>query len=285
MVKKAIIPVAGFGTRFLPASKAQPKEMLPVVDKPVLQYIVEEAVDSGIEEIIFSINQNKRAIEDHFDSNFELEYNLAQQNKNDILAEIRKIPLLAKFSYVRSRRTQGEGDAIRQAVHLIGDEPCAIFFGDDIVEAKTPCMRQLIQVYEKYQDPVVAVMPVSPEEIPYYGIIDGIKIQDRIYQINAVIEKPSPEEAPSNLAIIGKYIITPDVFKTLLDPTTPYPSGEIRLADALDAYVKNRPIYGYEFIGKRFDCGTKVGLIKANIHFGLKHKDTKEELKKFISKL
>lgn len=285
MIKKAIIPVAGFGTRFLPASKAQPKQMLPVVDKPVIQYIVEEAVLSGIEEIIFITSQNTHALEDYFDSNFELEYLLEQKNKMDILEEIRKISMLAKFAYVRQKSPKGDGDAIRQAAHLVGDEPCAVLFGDDIVQSETPCLKQLMNVFEKFKDVVVAVKRVPEESVSQYGVIGGIQIEDRLYQVHTLIEKPKKEEAPSNLAIIGKYIITPDVFEILLDPKTKYFSGEVRLADAFSELLKKKPLYAFEFEGRRYDCGSKLGLLEANVEFGLLHKELGNDFQKFLESI
>lgn len=282
MIKKAIIPVAGFGTRFLPASKAQPKEMLPVVDKPIIQYIVEEAVASGIEEIIFITGQNKRAIEDHFDSNFELEYLLEQKNKRPVLNEIQKISSLAKFAYVRQKSPRGDGDAIRQAAHLIGDSPCAVLFGDDIVQSKVPCLLQLMKIFEKFGDTVVAVERVPKKEVQHYGIIGGTKMKERLYQVNTLIEKPKKEKAPSNLAIIGKYIITPEVFEILLNPNTIYKSGEIRLIDALGTLLLKKPIYALEFEGYRYDCGNKLGLLKANVEFGLSHHEIKKPFQIFL---
>ncbi len=282
MIKKAIIPVAGFGTRFLPASKAQPKEMLPVVDKPIIQYIVEEAVASGIEEIIFITGQNKRAIEDHFDSNFELESLLEQKEKKSVLNEIRKISSLAKFAYVRQKSPKGDGDAIRQAAHLVGDEPCAILFGDDIVQSEVPCLKQLMNIFEKFGDSVVAVERVPKEDVSHYGIIGGTQLEDRLYQVNTLIEKPTLEEAPSNLAIIGKYIITPEVFEILLDPATTYKSGEVRLIDAFTALLLKKPIYALEFTGIRYDCGNKLGLLKANVEFGLSHPELGEYFRAFL---
>ncbi len=284
MIKKAIIPVAGFGTRFLPASKAQPKEMLPVVDKPIIQYIVEEAVASGIEEIIFITGQNKRAIEDHFDSNFELEHLLENKNQEDVLEEIQRISSLAKFAYVRQKKPRGDGDAIRQAAHLVGDEPCAVLFGDDIVLSEKPCLRQLIDIFEKYQKSVIAVQKVPKEIISRYGVIGGTEIENRVWEVRRVVEKPKPEEAPSDLAIIGKYIITPEVFDILLRMNNTENQEELRLAHAFQKMLPKQPLYALEFEGKRFDCGTKIGLLMANVEFGLKHPDTKKEFSEFLKR-
>lgn len=282
MIRKAIIPVAGFGTRFLPATKAQPKEMLSLVDKPVIQYIVEEAAAAGITDIILVTGQNKRAIEDHFDRNFELEYLLKKKGKSELLRQVEKIYSLARFYYVRQKAPLGDGHAILQARHLIGpEESVAVLFGDDVVEAKTPVIKQLIDVYEKYRDPVIAVERVDKREVEKYGIIDGAVVENRTYQVRSLVEKPKTAEAPSNLAIIGKYVITPDVLGAL-SKIKPDKSGEIRLIDAFRAIVKHRPIYAHEFTGQRFDCGSKLGFLKATVQFGLKHQEVKKDFAKYL---
>ncbi|MDP3995339.1 MAG: UTP--glucose-1-phosphate uridylyltransferase GalU [bacterium] len=281
-IKKAIIPVAGFGTRFLPATKAQPKEMLTLVDKPVIQYIVEEAVASGITDIILVTGQNKRAIEDHFDRNFELEYRLKQKHKKEMLAEMDRITNLANFYYVRQKTPLGDGHAILQAINLIGaDEPVAVLFGDDIVVAKKPALAQLIDVYEKYRDPVIAVERVEKREVDKYGIVDVSESEGNTHQVKALVEKPSPDKAPSNLAIIGKYVVTPDVLQALTS-AKPGKDGEIRLIDAFRSVVKNRAIRAHEFEGARFDCGSKLGFLKATVHFGLAHKELKKDFAKHL---
>ena len=281
-IRKAIIPVAGFGTRFLPATKAQPKEMLPVVDKPVIQYIVEEAVESGITDIILVTSDNKRAVEDHFDRNFELEYRLKAKGKTDALKEVQNISKLATFTYVRQSEPLGDGHAILQAAHLVGDEPVAVLFGDDIVaNEKEPCLKQLMNAYEKYESPVIAIEEVPESDVSKYGIIKGTQKEDRVQQIEELVEKPDQDKAPSNLAIIGKYIITPEVLSALKE-ATPSDDGEIRLIDALKLVVKNTPIYGYQFQGTRYDCGSKLGFLKATVEFGLTHKELNGEFKKFI---
>jgi len=285
MIKKAILPVAGFGTRFLPATKAQPKEMLPIVDKPIIQYLVEEVVAAGIKEVIFVTGRGKRSIEDHFDHSFELEYNLVEKRKHDLLKEIYKISKLAKFSYVRQPRPRGDGDAVFCARELIGNEPCAVLFGDDLVDSKIPCIKQLMDVYEKYKDSVVALEQVPKEEVYRYGIIDSILLEARIHQIKDIIEKPAAEEAPSNLSIVGKYIITPDVFDTLEALIPAKKDDEIRLADALKLLLRRKPVYGYEFEGKRYDCGTKLGFLKATVDFGLKHPDLNGEFREYLKNL
>lgn len=284
-ITKAIIPVAGFGTRFLPVTKALPKEMLPIVDKPIIQYLVEEAVDSGITEIIFVTGRGKRAIEDHFDDSFELEYNLVEKHKHDLLEEIYKIPRLAKFAYVRQPKPLGDGHAISCARHLIGNEPCAILFGDDIIYNKTPCIRQLIDIYDKYGDPVVALEKVPHADVHRYGVVSGVEIEPKTYQIKDIVEKPKVEEAPSDLTIVGKYIITKDVFDEL-EQINPGKDGEIRLADALKAVLqKNKPVYGLEFEGKRYDCGSKLGFLQANVDFALKHKDLNGHFREYLKQL
>lgn len=290
-IRKAIIPVAGFGTRFLPATKAQPKEMLPIVDKPVIQYLVEEAAASGIEEIIFVTGRGKRAIEDHFDHSFELEYNLVEKGKKGLLEEVRKISQLANFAYVRQPQPLGDGHAILCAKKLINDEPVAVLFGDDLVDSKVPCLAQLIKVFGKYGDPVVALEKVPKKEVFRYGVVEPVKIEPRIYQIKDIIEKPSLKEAPSSLIIVAKYIITPEIFQILEKYSSTSSgnkssrSGEIRLADALKEYLKQKPVYGYQFEGKRYDCGYKLDFLKATVDFGLKHKEVGREFRKYLKKI
>lgn len=286
-IKKAIFPVAGFGTRFLPATKAQPKEMMPVVDKPVTQYLVEEAVASGIEEIIFVTGRGKRAIEDHFDHSFELEYNLVEKGETDLLKEVRKISEMAKFSYVRQKSPRGDGDAVLQARHLIGDEPCVVLFGDDIVDSEVPVTRQLMDVFEKYGDPVIALEKVPLDKISRYGVVDGVLTEKRVYQLKKFVEKPKKEEAPSNLAVIGKYIITPDVFKKLEELSKKFgdENGELRLADAFIEMLEEKPLYGYEFKGTRYDCGDKLGFLKATVGLGLKHPELNGEFREYLKNL
>ncbi len=285
-IKKAILPVAGFGTRFLPATKAQPKEMLPIVDKPIIQYLVEEAVESGIEEIIFVTGRGKRVIEDHFDYSFELEYNLVEKKKRDLLEEIYKIPKLAKFTYVRQPKPLGDGHALLCARHLVGNEPVAVLFGDDLVYGNPTCLKQLMNTYDKYGDSVVALTPVSPEEVSRFGVVSSVKLEDRVHQIKDIVEKPAREKAPSNLIIVGKYIITPDVFEELGKMKKPEGNGdEIRLADALKNILKRKPVYGNEFIGKRYDCGSKLGFLEATVDYALRHKEVKDGFKAFLERI
>lgn len=280
---KVILPVAGLGTRFLPATKAQPKEMLPIVDKPVIQYLVEEAVASGIKEIIFVTGRGKRSIEDHFDYVSELEQVLNTKGRKELIKVIREISEMAEFTYVRQKEPRGDGDALLSAYHLIGNEPVAVLFGDDLVFGKKPCLKQLIEIYKKYQDPVVALDIVPKKEVFRYGIVKGVKISSRVYEIKRIFEKPRIDQAPSNLAVVGKFILTPEVFDELskLKPI----KGEIRLVDALNRFLKKRSVYGYRFIGKRYDCGSKIGFLKATIDYGLRHPETKKDLKKYLKSL
>lgn len=285
-VKKAILPVAGFGTRFLPATKAQPKEMLPVVDKPVIQYLVEEAVASGIEEIIFVTGRGKRAIEDHFDVSYELEDTLVEKNKHDLLDAVRKISGLARFSYVRQPVPLGDGHALLQAAHLVDDdESVLVIFGDCLYDSEVPASRQLIETYEKYHDPVIGLSEVPHEEVSKFGVIDGTELDELNYEVKGVVEKPKPEDAPSNLVAVGKYIITPEVFKTLA-AMKEGKSGEIRLADAFDLMLEaGRPLYGRKLTGEWLDTGDKFNFIKATIHLGLQHQEVGERLRAYLKTL
>jgi len=284
-IKKAIMPVAGSGTRFLPATKAQPKEMLSVVDKPVIQYLVEEAVAAGIEEIIFVTGRGKRAIEDHFDTSFELEHTLEKKYKKKLLREVRNVAKLARFSYVRQPEPLGDGHAILCARHLVSrNEPVAILFGDDLVDSRVPAIGQLIKIYERYQSPVIALAGVPREDVSKFGVVDPVKLSSRTYEIKKFVEKPKIKEAPSNLIAVGKYIITPEVFEKLEKSRND--KGEIRLANAFVRMLKdNRPVYGYEFKGVRYDCGDKFGFIQATIQMGLKHPETKNKLRKYLKNL
>jgi len=284
-ITKAIIPVAGFGTRFLPATKAQPKEMLTLVDKPVIQYIIEEAVESGITEIILITGQNKRAIEDHFDRNFELEYRLKQKHKKELLEEMDRITNLANFVYVRQKTPLGDGHAILQAMDLVDkDESVAVLFGDDLIVGKQPALKQMIDVYERYRDPVIAVERVDRKDTNQYGIVDIVSDEGKTHEIKGLVEKPEPKESPSNLGIIGKYIVTPDVLEAL-SKVKRGKGGEIRLIDGFRAVVKNRSIYAHECEGIRFDCGSKLGFLQATIHFGLKHPELKKDFAKYLKSI
>jgi UTP--glucose-1-phosphate uridylyltransferase len=285
-VKKAILPVAGFGTRFLPATKAQPKEMLPVVDKPVIQYLVEEAVASGIEEIIFVTGRGKRAIEDHFDVSYELEDTLVEKNKHELLEAVQKISGLAKFSYVRQPVPLGDGHALLQAAHLVDDdESVLVIFGDCLYDSEVPASRQLIETYEKYHDPVIGLSEVAHEDVSKFGVIDGTPLDEFVYEVKGVVEKPRPEDAPSNLVAVGKYIITPEVFEVLASMKTGK-SGEIRLADAFDKMLENgRPLYGRKLTGEWLDTGDKFNFIKATIHLGLQHHEVGDKLRAYLKTL
>jgi len=285
-IKKAIIPVAGMGTRFVPASKAQPKEMLAVVDKPVIQYIVEEAVESGIEEIIFVTSISKRAIEDHFDRNFELEYRLKQKKKNKELNIIESIGKLAKFAFVRQQKPLGDGHAVLSAIPFIDeDEPVAVLFGDDIIDGKIPALKQLMNVYEKYGDPVVALQQVPKKDVSKYGVIAGQEIGKRTWEISKFVEKPPVSKAPSDLIVVGQYILTPEIIKSL-GKVKAGKDGEIRLADAFATHLKKgKALYGCQFKGTRYDCGNKLGFLKAQVELGLKHPDIGKDLKKYLKSL
>ena len=283
-IKKAILPVAGLGTRFLPATKAQPKEMLPLIDKPIIQYLVEEAVNSGIKDIIFVTGRGKRAIEDHFDYAPELENNLLLKNKKEAFQEVRKISEMANFVYVRQKTPRGDGDALLSANYLINNEPFAVLFGDDIVDAKTPCLLQMINVFEKYRDCVVALDEVPLKETKHYGVVKAIKISDDVYEIKDIVEKPDLQKSPSNLVIVGKYILIPEILEELKKAKTSK-DKELRLADALKQFLKKRPVYGFKFKGKRYDCGSKIGYLKATVDFALKHKELKNEFKKHLKDL
>jgi len=283
-VRKAIIPVAGMGTRFLPATKAQPKEMLTVVDKPVIQYIVEEAVASGIEEIVFVTSQSKRAIEDHFDRNFELEKRLEEKEKLNELRQIKALSDLAKFAFVRQKEPRGNAHAILQALPFIEQhEPVAILFGDDIIHGKTPCLKQLIEVSEKYQAPVLAVEAVPRQQVSSYGVISGTSVESRVHKMNNIIEKPSIEQAPSNLAVVGRYVLTPDIIP-LIGHTPPGKDGEIGMTDALKTYLAEKPIYACVFEGRRYDCGNKLQFLIASMELGLEHPEVGAQFKDFLEK-
>ena len=280
-IKKAIIPVAGAGTRFLPATKAQPKEMLPIVDKPVIQYIVEAAVNAGIKDIIIVTSYNKRAVEDHFDRSPELEKWLAKTKKKYLLEQLRYIPRMANFIYIRQKGTPGNGTPVLNAKPLIGNEPFAVFYGDEFFIGRTSWVKQMIQVYEKYHDPVVALTQVTAADTRRYGIFSGPEVEKNVFQIKNIMEKPGPKKAQSQLANIGGYILTPDIFP-ILEKLAPGKGGEIWLADAVKILNKKRPIYGKKIEGKLYDAGTIIGWLKANIELALLHKKLNGE---FISYL
>lgn len=280
-VRKAVIPAAGLGTRFLPATKAQPKEMLPIVDKPTIQYIVEEAVASGIEEILIITGRNKRAIEDHFDKSVELEGELENSNKNELLRLVQNISNMVDIYYIRQKEPKGLGDAISHAKTFVGNEPFAVMLGDDIVDNEVPCLKQLINCYDRYKTSVLGVQEVEECNISKYGIVNGIEIEDKLYKVSDMIEKPKAIEAPSNIAILGRYIITPDIFD-ILENTKPGKGGEIQLTDALKELTKQEAVYAYCFEGKRYDVGDKLGYLQANIEFTLKRDDLREDFTKYL---
>ncbi|WP_438348906.1 UTP--glucose-1-phosphate uridylyltransferase GalU [Paenibacillus sp. FA6] len=283
-IRKAIIPAAGLGTRFLPATKAMPKEMLPIVDKPTIQYIVEEAVASGIEDIIIVTGKGKRAIEDHFDYSFELEHNLESKEKWDLLNEVRKSSEMADIHYIRQKEPKGLGHAIWCARKFIGNEPFAVLLGDDIVEAEVPCLKQMIDIYEHYQSSVVGVQPVPWNEVSRYGIVDGSLLDERVYQANRLVEKPRQEVAPSNLAIMGRYILTPHIFEILGEHNAGV-NGEIQLTDAISKLGELERILAYHFEGQRHDVGEKLGFIETTIHYALQHQELREDLLKYMKQM
>jgi UTP--glucose-1-phosphate uridylyltransferase len=284
-VRKGVFPAAGLGTRFLPATKAQPKEMLPLVDKPTIQYVVEEAVASGLSEIVIVTGRGKRAIEDHFDAAFELEYYLNDRGKMEELAQIKTISEMASVSYVRQKEPLGLGHAILCARSLVGPEPFGVFLGDDIIGgAPTPCMRQLLDVFEKYDGPVIAVERVPRERIHQYGVIAGRPLDGRVWEITDLVEKPRAEDAPSDLAIIGRYVLTPDIFAILAE-TRPDRRGEIQLTDALRTLRQGRKMYALEFEGKRYDTGDKLGFLKATVEFALARPDLGDDFRAYLKSL
>jgi UTP--glucose-1-phosphate uridylyltransferase len=276
-VRKAVFPAAGLGTRFLPATKAQPKEMLPLVDKPLIQYGVEEAMHSGIQNIVIVTGRGKTAIEDHFDVSFELEHLLETRNKRDLLATVRAISDMIDVSYVRQREALGLGHAVLRVRAIVGNEPFAVVLSDDVIDAEIPCLRQLLDVYEFFGAPVVALMEVPPEQISAYGVVDAEPVShngcgDRLFRIRNMVEKPKQSEAPSNLAIIGRYVLTQEIFSSL-EAIEPGSLGEIQLTDGLKHLLRSRPIYGYRFEGTRYDAGDKLGFLKATVEFALRRYD------------
>lgn len=281
-IRKAIIPAAGLGTRFLPATKAMPKEMLPIVDKPTIQYIVEEAVASGIEDIIIVTGKGKRAIEDHFDYSFELEHNLTEKKKWGLLNEVRKSSEMADIHYIRQKEPKGLGHAIWCARKFIGDEPFAVLLGDDIVEADVPCLKQMIDVYEEYKASVVGVQPVDWNEVSRYGIVDPSALQERVYLANKLVEKPEVGKSPSNLAIMGRYILTPKIF-SILEEQQVGVNGEIQLTDAISRLGETEKILAYNFEGMRHDVGEKMGFIKTTIHYALENPELSDELLQYMT--
>jgi UTP--glucose-1-phosphate uridylyltransferase len=284
MVKKAVIPAAGTGTKFLPATKAQPKEMLPIIDKPAIQYVVEEAVDSGIEDILIIIGKGKRAIEDHFDRSSELEYHLQQKQMLDSYNEIRRIGDMANIHFIRQKENDGLGTAITYAEQHIGNEPFAVLLGDTIINSVIPVTQQLIDIYEQYKQSVIAVEQVPDEKVGRFGIVDGEAVNDTIREITRLVEKPEIKNRPSNLAIAGRYILTPEIFKSL-QQTEPDHNAELQLTDALQLLLKRERVYSYQIEGKRYDLGSKIDFIKTNIELSLLRAEFSGEMKKYLRQL
>jgi UTP--glucose-1-phosphate uridylyltransferase len=288
-VRKAVFPAAGLGTRFLPATKAQPKEMLPIVDKPIIQYGVEEAIHSGIQNIIIVTGRGKTAIEDHFDVSFELEYLLESRSKKDLLAIVRDISDMINVSYTRQKEALGLGHAVLRAKELVGDEPFAVVLADDLIDAETPCLRQLLDVYNFFNAPVLAVMEVPREQISAYGVIDAEPVShngssDRVYRIRDLVEKPEAADAPSNLAIVGRYVLTPEIFGCVqaIDTGT---GAEVQLTDAMRYLLRSRPIYAVRFEGTRYDAGDKLGFLKATVEYALRRHDLGEPFREYLKSL
>ena len=284
IIKKAVIPVAGFGTRLLPATKSQPKEMLPIVDKPAVQYVVEEAIKSGAENILFITGRGKRAIEDYFDYAVELEKELEDKGKTDLLDEVRNISEMAKFFYVRQKIARGLGDAIYHARGFIDDEYFSVLLADDIIDSEIPCLKQMINVFRNYRGMILAVMEVPRDKTNIYGIVNGKKISDRVYEVSDLIEKPEPEEALSNIAVIGRYILNANIFNAI-EETKPGKGGEIQITDAIKSLIGREKVFAYEFKGIRYDVGEKIGFLKANIAYALKREDLGSELKEYLKKI
>jgi len=288
-VRKAVFPAAGLGTRFLPATKAQPKEMLPLVDKPLIQYAVEEAIQSGIKEIVIVTGRGKTAIEDHFDVSFELEHLLETRAKTDLLATVREISDMIDVAYVRQREALGLGHAVLRSRVIVGNEPFAVVLSDDVIDAKKPCLRQLLDIYEFFGAPVLALLEVPADSIEAYGVVDAEPVahngeSDRLYRIRNLVEKPRRADAPSNLAIIGRYVLTPEVF-TAIESVEPGAAGEIQLTDGLKLLLRDRPIYGYRFDGVRHDAGDKLGFLKATVEFALRRDDLGAPFRDYLKSL
>lgn len=284
-IRKAVIPAAGFGTRFLPATKAQPKEMLPIVDKPIIQYVVEQAVEAGIEQIVVVTGWHKRSIEDHFDSHYELEARLEKSGKKEELAQIRRISELANFVYVRQQEPLGNGHAVLMAKDVIGNEPFVVMWGDEFFSADPPAVKQLISVYQEFEGPVIAGVRIPEKDVSKYGIADVAPVRENIFKIQKIVEKPDPAAAPSNLATHGNYILTPDIFG-ILEDLAPTKGGEIWLVDAINKLIAQRDVYAVELKNaKYYDCGSKVGYLKAVVDFGLLHEDTNGVFREYLKNL
>ncbi len=283
-IKKAIIPAAGLGTRFLPATKAQPKEMLPIVDKPTIQYIVEEAVASGIQDIIIVTGRTKKAIEDHFDKSVELEMELEKKQSKELLEIARNVSQIANIYYIRQKEPKGLGHAVLTAKTFIGNEPFAVLLGDDVIDSEKPALKQMIEVYNKYNASVLGVQTVERKDVNKYGIVDGVQLEERVYRVNDMVEKPAVEVAPSTVAVLGRYIITPEIFD-FLEKQEVGAGGEIQLTDALNKLAKVQPMYAYDFIGNRYDVGNKMGFLQATVEFALKREELHAEFKEYLKKI
>jgi UTP--glucose-1-phosphate uridylyltransferase len=288
-VRKAVFPAAGLGTRFLPATKAQPKEMLPLVDKPLIQYGVEEAILSSIQNIIIVTGRGKSSIEDHFDVNFEMEHLLESKKKGDLLKLVRDISDMIDVCYVRQKEALGLGHAVMRASDLVGREPFAVVLSDDVIDAEIPCLRQLLDIHEFFGASVVALMEVPKDQISAYGVVDAEPVdhngaRDRLFRVRNMVEKPKAEDAPSNLAIIGRYILVPEIFDSI-NAIPPGAGGEIQLTDALKHLLRNRPVYGYKFEGKRYDAGDKLGFLKATVEFALRRADLGGPFRDYLKNL
>jgi len=286
-IQKAVFPAAGLGTRFLPATKAQPKEMLPLIDKPIIQYSVEEAIASGLQDLIIVTGRGKNAIEDHFDVSFELEKILEERGNSDLLSQVRAVSDMVRIAYVRQKEALGLGHAVQVARGLVNNEPFAVLLSDDIIEAETPCIKQMIEIHEKYQASVVAIMEVAPEDVTRYGIIDGVKLagsQGRVFEVRNMVEKPKTHDAPSNLAIIGRYILSPGIFKAL-EKTKRGSGGEVQLTDGLRHLLRSERIMGYKFKGKRHDAGDKLGFLQATVEFALKNPELGKAFRTYLKSL
>ena len=284
-VRKAVIPAAGLGTRFLPATKAMPKEMLPIVDKPTIQYIIEEAIASGIEEILIITGKSKRAIEDHFDRSCELEQELEKKHNTELLELVQQVSNMADVHYIRQKEAKGLGHAIYCARTFVGNEPFAVLLGDDVVyNDENPCLKQMIECYDKYQTSVLGVQTVKAEDVCKYGIVDGVQVDDRVYKVKNLVEKPAVDEAPSNVAILGRYIINPAIFDILAE-TKPGKGGEIQLTDALKELALKEDMYAYDFEGRRYDVGNKQGFLEATVETALRREDLRDEFLEYLKKI
>ena len=283
-VRKAVIPAAGLGTRFLPATKSQPKEMLPIVDKPTIQYIIEEAAAAGVEDIIVVTGRNKRSIEDHFDRSIELELELERKGKDELLQMVKAIPVIANIHFIRQKQPLGLGHAVLTASHFIGDEPFAVLLGDDVVVARKPVLQQMVEVFNEYKTSILGVQEVADSVVHKYGIVDGRHVDEGIYKVKDLVEKPALEVAPSRIAILGRYILTPSIF-SYLETQEPGAGGEIQLTDGLKRLAQNEAMYAYIFKGHRYDVGTKIGFLQANIEFALRNPEVTDDLKNYLDAL